>query len=327
MTALGFGRLRWLDARNAVGPAASAKPPNRRLAGDGYRRAAVRPAARSKAYAVAAARDETPSLPKMLLTCRSTVRSLSTSFSAIARLVAPVATSRSTSSSRGLSSSSLPVSRARSGVAPSSAKIARAPCPPRGRRTRGRPGRGRPRRAGRGCAPRRTAPRRGPRCRAPHRAAGSASAGAPRARQTDACACWPSGDRPPGCGSRSRGPASSSARRLGRVVLTDGEQDLGRRGEDLDALAGLVASPRASDGPSRPPPARSRGPAAAARARAAGPRRASTRSAKHSSAESNLPGSRSRFPRTHGRPAGRPLVRVREAHRGRARRAPRASAR
>src|SRR5690606_10932532 len=52
------------------------------------------------ACAVAAARVVTPSLRKMLLTCRSTVRSLMTSRAAMSRFVTPEATSRSTSSSR-----------------------------------------------------------------------------------------------------------------------------------------------------------------------------------------------------------------------------------
>ena len=48
-------------------------------------------------------RDETPSLVKMLLTWRATVFSLITSSSAIARFVLPVATRRTTSSSRAVS--------------------------------------------------------------------------------------------------------------------------------------------------------------------------------------------------------------------------------
>src|SRR5690606_11348515 len=52
------------------------------------------------AGAVAAARVVTPSLRKMLLTCRSTVRSLMNSRVAMSRFVMPEATSRSTSSSR-----------------------------------------------------------------------------------------------------------------------------------------------------------------------------------------------------------------------------------
>src|SRR5512132_1579030 len=56
----------------------------------------------SYAYAVAAARDDTPSLVKMLLTCRSTVRSLRTSSAAMALLVWPVATRRSSCTSRAV---------------------------------------------------------------------------------------------------------------------------------------------------------------------------------------------------------------------------------
>src|SRR5215471_9185725 len=54
----------------------------------------------SNAYAVAAARLDTPSLLKMLLMCRATVFSLSPSSSAMARFVLPVATRRRTCSSR-----------------------------------------------------------------------------------------------------------------------------------------------------------------------------------------------------------------------------------
>src|ERR671923_2624746 len=57
----------------------------------------------SYAKAVAAARDDTPSLVKMLLTCRSTVRSLRTKSAAIALLVRPAVTSRRTCSSRCVS--------------------------------------------------------------------------------------------------------------------------------------------------------------------------------------------------------------------------------
>ena len=55
------------------------------------------------AYAVASARDESPNLLKMLLTCRATVFSLMNSSPPIARLLLPAATSVSTSFSRGLS--------------------------------------------------------------------------------------------------------------------------------------------------------------------------------------------------------------------------------
>ena len=47
-------------------------------------------------------RDATPSLVKMFCTCLATVCSLITNTTAISRLLFPVATSRSTSSSRGL---------------------------------------------------------------------------------------------------------------------------------------------------------------------------------------------------------------------------------
>ena len=52
---------------------------------------------------MAAARDGTSSLVRMLATCRSTVRTATTSSSAIIRLVHPRATSARTSRSRGLS--------------------------------------------------------------------------------------------------------------------------------------------------------------------------------------------------------------------------------
>ena len=87
----------------------------------------------SYARAVAAARDGTRSFARMLLTCRSTVRSLSTSRVAIARFVSPAATSRSTSSSRGAQAAvrrprraAATASRASSGCAPSSANTAAA---------------------------------------------------------------------------------------------------------------------------------------------------------------------------------------------------------
>src|SRR5918993_1458840 len=54
------------------------------------------------AYAVAAARDDTPNLANMLLTCRSIVLPLRVSSSAIALLVPTAATRRSTCSSRGV---------------------------------------------------------------------------------------------------------------------------------------------------------------------------------------------------------------------------------
>ena len=52
---------------------------------------------------MAAARDDRPSLVKMLLTWRATVFSLMNSSAAIARLVLPAATRRSTSTSRAVS--------------------------------------------------------------------------------------------------------------------------------------------------------------------------------------------------------------------------------
>ena len=82
----------------------------------------------SNAKALAAVRDETPSLAKMFCRWRATVCSLMTNSSAIARLLFPAAANRSTSSSRALRpwvSTGVPTcasdsSRARSGVAPSS---------------------------------------------------------------------------------------------------------------------------------------------------------------------------------------------------------------
>src|SRR4051794_3444497 len=79
--------------------AASHEPPNRSAArvGDPTHPRALGQSRRcSYAYAVAAARDDTPSLAKMLLTCRSIVRSLSTSRAAIALLLSPAARRRST---------------------------------------------------------------------------------------------------------------------------------------------------------------------------------------------------------------------------------------
>jgi len=56
----------------------------------------------SNANAPAAVRDATPSLMKMFCTCLATVCSLITNAEAISRLLFPVATSRNTSSSRGV---------------------------------------------------------------------------------------------------------------------------------------------------------------------------------------------------------------------------------
>jgi hypothetical protein len=85
-------------ACSEVGRCASAQPPNCRKEA-----AWVIPPSEvaqtrscSYAYAVAAARDDTSSFVKMLLTCRSTVRSLTTSFAAIPLLVSPAATRRRT---------------------------------------------------------------------------------------------------------------------------------------------------------------------------------------------------------------------------------------
>ena len=86
------------------------------------------------AKAPAAVRVPTSSLARMLLTCRSTVRWLSTSCSAISLFELPTATSRSTSSSRGVRPPgrlprielSRAVTRSRSGAAPSSANPSRA---------------------------------------------------------------------------------------------------------------------------------------------------------------------------------------------------------
>src|SRR5205823_1640548 len=71
-------------------------------AGRGWSFLTTRPAQTSscsKANAPAAVRDETPSLVKMFWTCRATVCSLITSAAAISRLLFPVASRRSTSSS------------------------------------------------------------------------------------------------------------------------------------------------------------------------------------------------------------------------------------
>ena len=92
---------------------ASAERPNSRLRPRGYLDpvgAQINPC--SYAKAVAAARDETRHLSKMLLTCLSTVRLLTTSSAAIALLLRPAATSRSTWSSRWVKPPVAPSSRA-----------------------------------------------------------------------------------------------------------------------------------------------------------------------------------------------------------------------
>lgn len=79
-----------------------------------------------RAYAVAAAREETSSLVKMLLTCRATVRSLMPSAEAICRFDRPAAMSATTFTSRFVSPPGdsprrvrdSPSTSSRSGVAP-----------------------------------------------------------------------------------------------------------------------------------------------------------------------------------------------------------------
>src|SRR5215469_9756855 len=83
--------------------------------------------------AAAAAREDRPSLRRMLARCRWTVCSLSTSRWAMSGLLNPCATSLSTSSSRGVrtvtaSPGPPPRGSLRSTLAPSAARPARSPC-------------------------------------------------------------------------------------------------------------------------------------------------------------------------------------------------------
>ena len=83
-----------------MGPEASEKPPNFRRPANGWLSQRTAGARRRTRWLLRA--SNTPSLARMLLTCRSTVLSLRTSSVAISLLVLPPATWRNTSSSRGL---------------------------------------------------------------------------------------------------------------------------------------------------------------------------------------------------------------------------------
>ena len=169
--------------------------------------------------------EETPSLAKMLLTCRSTVRSLSTSCSAMARLVTPVATSRSTSTSRG--SAGRPTGAAGRGPA-SLQELHEDRIRLVGLAGRGlacRPAPGRPPRAGPGSGPPVRRPQGRPSAEVPH-----GPPAAPRRLATSArcsVACASPGDR---LDDRDPAPVrqpASSGRRGGRAVrVADGQQDL-----------------------------------------------------------------------------------------------------
>ena len=214
-------------------------------------------------------------------------------------LVAPVATSRSTSSSRGLNQPSpVPSSRARSGSGAEVRRRSPGPRRARGRPTPGRPSARHARRAGPGCAPPRTAPACGPRCPAPRAAAAVLPPG--RLRERGRPSAWRAGRAAtrPGCGSRAASSRSSASGGGGLLGLPDREQDLGRRGENLDPPAGLVGlRERAADHGGRRLHA-ARGPGGAGRVLAAGPRRGATRARSAPPPSRTLPSSRSRLPRT-----------------------------
>ena len=145
------------------------------------------------------------------------------------------------------------------------------------------------------------------------RSSGSASAGAPRARQTDACACWPTaittGLRLAVARSRSS-PAVASAASVSptasRISVAAASTWMRfpvwrvSASERRAMAAAACTLPRASRSSASP---------------GCGSSPSFDASVKCSSAESNLPSSRSRFPRTlAARPAAH-CVRVREAHR------------
>src|SRR6266511_541227 len=98
---------RWIDRRRASPEPANplvgvvVRIDHRCVQGRYVRCAQARPC--STAKAVAAARDETPSLAKMFWRCRATVCSLTVSAAATSRLVLPAATRWSTSTSRTVS--------------------------------------------------------------------------------------------------------------------------------------------------------------------------------------------------------------------------------
>src|SRR5215211_5279483 len=91
------------DARTPGRRATSGEPRILLVRPDGWFPVAGQRIPCSNAYAAAAVREPTPSLVRMLPTCRSTVFSLRNSSAAIARLLLPAATSASTWTSRALS--------------------------------------------------------------------------------------------------------------------------------------------------------------------------------------------------------------------------------
>src|SRR6266702_7489757 len=122
---------RWIDRRRASPEPANplvgvvVRIDHRCVQGRYVRCAQARPC--STAKAVAAARDETPSLAKMFWRCRATVCSLTVSAAATSRLVLPAATRWSTSTSRTVS----PPGRAAGPASRSAALAASAPAPRR----------------------------------------------------------------------------------------------------------------------------------------------------------------------------------------------------
>ena len=186
---------------------------------------------------MAAARVDRPSLVKMLLTCRATVFSLMPSSSAIARLVLPVATRRSTSTSRAVSARGSGAAgmrerahppRVRAGAELPEDLARRVELHRRGvlvaERAAGEPDE----------HPRPARPRRAPRARAsaPHawRSAASARCGRPSPSRTAPRRLRGhrvEQRRAAGCASRDE----LVGRRAGRTGLARGEHDLDARGE------------------------------------------------------------------------------------------------
>ena len=224
-------------ATRAPRPASSGEAPNRR------RPAAwvISPIRRGRARTRTRSRRRgrtTPSLAKMLLTWRSTVRSLSTSSAAIALFVSPAATRRRTWSSRAVSPWASPArgrrrscsTRAASGAAPTSANSAPAASSSSAPPSLRRPGPGRRARAGRARARPRTARRGRSRWSRP-----GAARAAPRPR------------RPPRARrSRARGPTPRTGRRSSSRRASVPSSSRARRASSRSPAASMISTPAGS---------------------------------------------------------------------------------
>ena len=231
----------------------------------------------ANAKALAAVREETPSLAKMFCRWRATVCSLITSAAAIARLLSPprpgAAPRARAPSGRGAGRRASATSASTAGgAAPSRAnavarrlELERGRCrrrPARG--TRGRPARARAR------------SRRAPRAAAsPRHARRGAPSAAPRRLRPGptaarACAAIAPSSRPQALGE----PLELARRPARRSSVADGEQDLDARRQQAARAVGVSPSARriAAAAAARRP-----APGAAARARAGAPTRAGSR--------------------------------------------------